>query len=82
MQVVDTPIMYGWQSYEEMKEELDIGGLQSRTLTATIITIIDTVLDITSTTTSGFTPSNTNSAGTRTEMITYTKQGVAMTTAL
>ena len=82
MQVMDTPILYGWQSYEERKEELDIGGLLSQTLTATIVTIIDTVLDISTTVTSGYTPSRTNSAGTRTEIVTYTKMGVAMSTIL
>ena len=81
--MVDTPIIYGWQSYEEAKERAGFElGHQTRTMTATVITLIDTVQNITSTVTEGYVRSDTNEAGTRTQIVTYTQQGVAKSTAV
>ena len=80
MRIVDSPYVYGWQSHDE------IDGLakfeDTTVLTATIVTIIDTALDVTSTITRGYTPSQTNAAGTRIETIFYTKMGQALSTIL
>lgn len=54
-------------------------------ITATVVTIVDTVLMTTSVTTmmpADYKPPPTNAAGTRVETITYTQSGKELTTVL
>lgn len=79
------PDVWGWYHENNPWGDGVVRYGVTTSITATVVTIVNTVLKTTSVTTlmpADYTPPPTNAAGTRVETITYTRGGKASTTVL